>query len=546
VLDAWNDFEATRSSQQRQTLLEGAGNRLQKFLWSKVVQTMVGSEVSLDLASIMNKGQVLLVNLADKGNLSHENAQLLGTFLLSEVFRVAKTRTPDDPRNRPVYVYVDEFANYVTKDIARSLEELRKFNVFFIFAHQHLDQLKTDDEYIFNSVLTNCTTKIAFGGLSYKDARIMAEELFTGYLDHKKVKDEIYATRTRLIEELRTTKSTSFTNSKGKNQQSSQGNTITNGVSYGLTQGQGKATTKTESWSSGINEGTSRGYSHTDGYGYGYTETETESDGWGTTESSSEGDSIGWGSSVGGSRSYSSGSSQVFDPDLPGETLSIGLHESYGQTSNWSDSYSGGFHQSRSRSESESHSQSLGHSQSESTFYSDCENYSENSGTSESEGGARSEQRSQSQGRSQTQQYSQGDTIGTSQGTNEGTSQTITHSENWCSRPEEYKELSNRTFVSLDQLIHEKIALIKNQPVQHALVKIGDDAPLAVRIKDVEPVEESDIYSQRWRNDFRQSVYRHHADIYSSADAVQEAIAQRKRNILSLPTENTKDYDEYF
>ena len=80
-----------------------------------------------------------------------------------------------DPK--PYYLYLDEFQNFVSLDIARMLAEVRKFGLFLVLAHQYFEQL---DEDITSAALNNCQIKAVFGGLSVGNARRMAEELFIG------------------------------------------------------------------------------------------------------------------------------------------------------------------------------------------------------------------------------------------------------------------------------------------------------------------------------------------------------------------------------
>lgn len=209
VLDDWRMFEASTNT-QKQALIEGAANRLRKFLRNGLVRNIIGQqERVLDFSEIMAQGKVVLINLNGQGAISHENTKLLGILLVNEIFRCAKLRDPRDPKLKPFYFYIDEFAQFITRDIARALEEARKFKLRMVLAHQHLAQLRDEDEYLYASVLTNCKNKVVFGGLSREDARIMADEVTTGFIDLKSVKDEIYTTKTRQHLELRTVKSRS-------------------------------------------------------------------------------------------------------------------------------------------------------------------------------------------------------------------------------------------------------------------------------------------------------------------------------------------------
>ena len=111
---------------------------------------------------------------------------------VNEFFECAKRRGQDGRDPAPYYLYIDEFQNFVSLDIARMLDEVRKFGLFLVLAHQRFGQL---DEELIDGVLTNCRIKSVFGGLPVGAARLMAEELFIGDLDPKKIKAAIYQTK---------------------------------------------------------------------------------------------------------------------------------------------------------------------------------------------------------------------------------------------------------------------------------------------------------------------------------------------------------------
>jgi hypothetical protein len=149
---------------------------------------------SINLQEIMDAGKVLLVNLAPSDHLSDENARVFGALLVNEFFEHARRRKKDalgrDPK--PYYFYLDEFQNFVSLDIANMLDQVRKFGLFLVLAHQRFGQL---DENIIDAALTNCQIKAVFGGLPIPNARRMAEELFIGHLDPMKIKAAIYQTK---------------------------------------------------------------------------------------------------------------------------------------------------------------------------------------------------------------------------------------------------------------------------------------------------------------------------------------------------------------
>lgn len=156
-------------------------NRMMEFLAAERIRTIIGQkDRTLDFEKIMNEGYVLLVNLSSGKSVSADNARLLGTLLVNDLFLTATERPP---KSRPFYLYIDECALFINEDIGRILDEGRKFGLHLILAHQHLAQLKKAGEEIYHSVMTDAKTKVVFGGLSPEDAKILAEMMFLEEID---------------------------------------------------------------------------------------------------------------------------------------------------------------------------------------------------------------------------------------------------------------------------------------------------------------------------------------------------------------------------
>ncbi len=191
----WRELQELKAKDWRAETLS-AKNRLFKFLTSTTLARFMGvPHLSLNLQEIMDKGKVLLVNLAPSDNLSHDNAKAFGALLVNDFYESALRRKRDETSGRsptPFYLYIDEFQNFVTLDIDDMLDQVRKFGLFLTLAHQRFGQM---DENIADAVLTNCQIKAVFGGLSTPDARRMAEELFIGKLDSTKIKAALYQTK---------------------------------------------------------------------------------------------------------------------------------------------------------------------------------------------------------------------------------------------------------------------------------------------------------------------------------------------------------------
>lgn len=155
IANEWRALQQLKPKEWRDETLS-ARNRLFRFLTSPALTRFMGLPGrTLDLKQIMDDGKVLLVNLAPSDELSEENARAFGALLVNEFFENARRRQKDsrgrDPK--PYYLYMDEFQSFVSLDIADMLDQVRKFGLFAILAHQRFGHL---DENITDAVLTNC------------------------------------------------------------------------------------------------------------------------------------------------------------------------------------------------------------------------------------------------------------------------------------------------------------------------------------------------------------------------------------------------------
>jgi hypothetical protein len=191
----WQELSDLPKSRDFRDEILSAKNRLFRLLTSKVLMRFLGVKgQTINLREAMDKQKIVLVNLAQSKNLSSENARLFGSLLVGQFFESAlgRKKTPIGDNPKPYYLYLDEFQNFVSIDFCDMLDEVRKFGLFLILSHQRFGQLNEDIE---DAVLTNCRIKTVFGGLRTDDARRMAEELFIGKVDPKKIKVAIYQTK---------------------------------------------------------------------------------------------------------------------------------------------------------------------------------------------------------------------------------------------------------------------------------------------------------------------------------------------------------------
>lgn len=188
----WRELQALKRKEWRDEVLS-TKNRLCRLLTSQTLARFMGLPGrTLDLGRIMDEGTVLLVNLAATDRFSSVNARVFGALLINEFFETAKRRTDDEFGRcpKPYHLVIDEFHNFVDIDLGDMLDQVAKRGLHVTLAHQRFGQL---DENMIDALLTNCHIKAVFGGLPFKSAKLMAEELHI--IDPMKVKVAIYQTK---------------------------------------------------------------------------------------------------------------------------------------------------------------------------------------------------------------------------------------------------------------------------------------------------------------------------------------------------------------
>ncbi|WP_338695251.1 type IV secretion system DNA-binding domain-containing protein [Bradyrhizobium sp. 26S5] len=135
-------------------------NKVGAFLSDPLLNRLLTApEHDLHIRQIMDKGNVLLVNLA-KGQIGEDSASLLGGLLVTTIGLAALTRAELRPSDRhDFFVYVDEFQTFTTLALANMFAELRKYRVGFTVAHQYLHQLDPD---VRHAIIGNAGSIISF------------------------------------------------------------------------------------------------------------------------------------------------------------------------------------------------------------------------------------------------------------------------------------------------------------------------------------------------------------------------------------------------
>ncbi|HEX8340114.1 MAG TPA: type IV secretory system conjugative DNA transfer family protein [Tepidisphaeraceae bacterium] len=546
-----------------QEQVESTVHRVVKFLSTQVMRaTLCQTGLSLDLSDALRRGAIIPVSLATRGSrIDEEDAITFGSVLLSDLWAAAQSRGKTDSRsgtNRPFYLYLDEFQEFVTPVMAKTLDQARGFNLHIALAHQNPSQLLGRGEHgrqVFDSIMANARTKVVFQLDHPADLPVLTEWLFRNAVDVDRVKYQGYSTKV-VGHALQYMASSSVSETDG----TSDGTNWSDTESESLTLGTSESETESETHTTG----TSESVGHTSGYSVGMAQGRSEADAHtlGTSSSASIGHntsrSTNWSESEGQSSEEGTGTSlarsvsrSLGDPShkLRGEldedeadydtlldtTVDAGVdddgdavvegevveaerdpnkaerldratrHVTIGQTLTVNDSSSHG----RSRSTGRGGSTSDGHSHTHTSGLSESagrtlgRTITQNLALSESDAQSTSVSESYSTGFARTKGTSEARTTGTarSKGGSAGKSHAVTRgtSQSPMLIPVLGRESTTPVYRSVEEQLFMATQRLSGQPQRHCTVRLaGTLTPVAAVTPAVKPAFVTPRYRQFW------------------------------------------------
>lgn len=135
-------------------------NKVGKFALSPVLRNILGQVRSgFDIERAMDSHQVIIVNLS-KGRIGADNANFLGSAILSKIVSTALRRSAIPEAARvPFYLSIDEFQNLTSDEFTTIVSEARKYALSLTIAHQNLDQVSPR---VVGQIIKDAGTLIAF------------------------------------------------------------------------------------------------------------------------------------------------------------------------------------------------------------------------------------------------------------------------------------------------------------------------------------------------------------------------------------------------
>jgi hypothetical protein len=165
-------FTHTFHTQALNVTREAVARRFMELLSDQTFARMFQNERNaINLKTEIDQGKVVLIH-TDKALLGPDGSELFGRFFISLILQATLQRAS----NKPVFVYIDECADYISNDenVATLIDQARKQRVGFVFAHQRLRQIRSENVL---SALSTCAIK--FASRNEDDSKTMARYLRT-------------------------------------------------------------------------------------------------------------------------------------------------------------------------------------------------------------------------------------------------------------------------------------------------------------------------------------------------------------------------------
>ncbi|MDZ7726206.1 MAG: type IV secretion system DNA-binding domain-containing protein [Candidatus Campbellbacteria bacterium] len=176
VKSFWEEEFASYTDRYAQEATPAIQNKVGQFTSNPLIRNIIGQpKSSFDIRDIMDKRKIIIINLS-KGLVGEQNANLLGSMLITKIYLAAMSRADSSPEIMSTlpnfYLYVDEFQSFANESFANILSEARKYKLNLTIAHQYIEQMS---EEVRAAVFGNVGTMISFRVGAY-DAEILEKE----------------------------------------------------------------------------------------------------------------------------------------------------------------------------------------------------------------------------------------------------------------------------------------------------------------------------------------------------------------------------------
>lgn len=168
------EIPGTRGSGRKDTekFLYGAITQLNNLIRNPGLKAaLCGKNNILDFDKALETGSVITA-CSRKGDLGMIQAKAFGMFFILQFQDAVLRRKGNEDSRTPHFLYIDEFPEYITKDMEVMFTLFRKYRCGVTVALQNLSQLeKSGQGYYRQTVLANTKTQIVFGDTVPEDSK---------------------------------------------------------------------------------------------------------------------------------------------------------------------------------------------------------------------------------------------------------------------------------------------------------------------------------------------------------------------------------------
>lgn len=159
----WEDEFSKYGERYMQEAGASIQNKIGQFVSNPLVRNLVGQpKSSFNVRKLMDEQKLVIVNLS-KGQVGEDNANLIGSMLITKMYLAAMSRadlSPAEMEKLPnFYFFVDEFQSFANESFEDILSEARKYKLNLTIAHQYIEQMTPE---VRAAVFGNVGTMISF------------------------------------------------------------------------------------------------------------------------------------------------------------------------------------------------------------------------------------------------------------------------------------------------------------------------------------------------------------------------------------------------
>ncbi len=172
IRDQWEMLAGDKKANAYIAMMQSTANRLFEFVAERGVQRILMNPHPINLKEITANAHTLIVNLNKSDIFPIPSRNVIGTFLVDEIWDIVSSRSREQVERTPHFNFmVDEFQHFATPEFAEMLKEGAKYNLHLWLINHTLEDLEPSVRRALNA----CHTRIALGGTSQKDAATVLE-----------------------------------------------------------------------------------------------------------------------------------------------------------------------------------------------------------------------------------------------------------------------------------------------------------------------------------------------------------------------------------